>query len=94
MPPDELVAAEDNSANLAKYQNLVNKANLFYGQGQTVLKVAAEVKAIIDGMEWDGKRAKRFRQEWDKTHADLENWGRSLVGLSEEIMAEANNYKV
>ncbi len=93
MPPDELVAAEDNSADMAKYHNLVGKANLLYGQGQTVLRVAAEVKAVIDGMDWQGKRATRFRKEWDKTHVDLENWGRGLVALSDEVMEEANKYK-
>ena len=90
MPARKLTS--DSDADMARYHALMNKASLLYGQGQKVAEIAGSLDAMIEGLEWQGKRATRFRKEWTETHHALSQWASSLLQLAEEVRDEAKNY--
>jgi uncharacterized protein YukE len=94
MPADALTTPSDSGPDMARYNELMGKANLLYGQGQKVAEVAGQLNTLVAGIQWEGKRADRFREEWDKTRAMLSGWANDLVNLSEEVRAEAENILV
>ena len=81
----------DPGPDMAKYNELMGKANLLYGQAQKVAEIAGSLDDLIAGIEWQGKRADRFRNEWEETRASLSNWAGSLMNLSEEVRAKAES---
>ena len=76
---------------MARYNELMGKADLLYGQAQKVAEIAGSLNDLILSIEWQGKRADRFRKEWEETRQSLSNWAGSLMQLSEEVKAEAEN---
>lgn len=90
MPIEEVTSG--SSADMARYHELINKADLLYGQGQKVLEVIGKLDALVESMTWQGVRAEKFRKKWNDTYSSLSGWAGSLNQLSETVRDEAKNY--
>jgi transposase len=93
MPADEL-ASGDDSAKLARYNELKGKADMLIGQHYKLLEIIQTLDAAVEDLHWQGVRANRFRQEWGKTKAALSGWAGKIAFASKKISDEAENYRV